>query len=174
MPYESGFALVRDPARLGAAFGMPGAPYLPGPEDPRGGYGLSGRSRRGGRGRCRSGRRWPRTAATATGRWSSGTCDLAQRLAGLVDAAPDLERLADVPLNIVCFRVRPPGVPEHDLDAVVEESLTEVMGVGWRFYLRRFLPAALKHVSSGAFRPGAIPLAKRAYRATNLPTDVIV
>jgi uncharacterized protein YndB with AHSA1/START domain len=48
------------------------------------------------------------------------------------------------------------------------------MGVGWRFYLRRFLPQALKNVSSGAFRPGAIPLPKRAYRATNLPPDVIV
>ena len=31
--------------------------------------------------------------------------DLAQHLAALVDAAPDLERLADVSLNIVCFRV---------------------------------------------------------------------
>ena len=42
VPYESGFALVRDPARLGPAFGMPGAAYLPGPDDPRGGYGLLG------------------------------------------------------------------------------------------------------------------------------------
>ena len=42
--------------------------------------------------------------------------DLAQRLARLVDEAPDLERLADVPLNIVCFRYRPPGVPEEELD----------------------------------------------------------
>lgn len=48
------------------------------------------------------------------------------------------------------------------------------MGVGWRFYLRRFLPKALAHIRDGAFRPGAIPLAKRAYRATNLPPDVIV
>jgi uncharacterized protein YndB with AHSA1/START domain len=48
------------------------------------------------------------------------------------------------------------------------------MGMGWRFYLRRFLPQALKNVSGGAFRPGAIPLARRAYRASNLPGDVIV
>ena len=41
---------------------------------------------------------------------------LAQRVAARVDAAPELERLAEVPLNIVCFRVRPPGVPEHELD----------------------------------------------------------
>jgi len=48
------------------------------------------------------------------------------------------------------------------------------MGWGWRFYLRRYLPMALKNVSGGRFTPGAIPLAKRAYRATNLPPDIIV
>jgi glutamate/tyrosine decarboxylase-like PLP-dependent enzyme len=41
---------------------------------------------------------------------------LAQRLAEQVDAAPELERLADVPLNVVCFRYRPAGVPEEELD----------------------------------------------------------
>jgi hypothetical protein len=73
VPYESGFALVRDPARLGPAFGMPGAAYLPGPDDPRGGYGRSARSPPVVPGRCRSGRRSPPMAATATGRWSSAT-----------------------------------------------------------------------------------------------------
>ena len=53
-------------------------------------------------------------------------------------------------------------------------KITFAMGVGWRFYLRRFLPMALKNVSNGTFQRGAIPLAKRAYRATNLPPDVIV
>jgi glutamate/tyrosine decarboxylase-like PLP-dependent enzyme len=33
-----------------------------------------------------------------------------------VDAAPDLERLAEVPLNVVCFRYRPPGLSEPELD----------------------------------------------------------
>jgi glutamate/tyrosine decarboxylase-like PLP-dependent enzyme len=33
-----------------------------------------------------------------------------------VEAAHDLELLASVPLNIVCFRYRPPGVPEEALD----------------------------------------------------------
>jgi glutamate/tyrosine decarboxylase-like PLP-dependent enzyme len=42
--------------------------------------------------------------------------DLAQRVARKVDEARDLERLADVPLNIVCFRYRPEGVSERDLD----------------------------------------------------------
>ena len=35
--------------------------------------------------------------------------ELARHLADVVDAAPDLERLADVQLNIVCFRYRPEG-----------------------------------------------------------------
>lgn len=42
--------------------------------------------------------------------------DLAQRIARQVDEAPDLERLADAPLNIVCFRYHPPDVPEDALD----------------------------------------------------------
>jgi glutamate/tyrosine decarboxylase-like PLP-dependent enzyme len=42
--------------------------------------------------------------------------ELARRLAGQVDAALELERLADVPLNVVCFRYRPAGVPEEELD----------------------------------------------------------
>ena len=52
--------------------------------------------------------------------------------------------------------------------------ITFAMGVGWRFYLRRFLPMALKNISNGAFRRDAIPLAKRPYRATNLPPEVII
>jgi glutamate/tyrosine decarboxylase-like PLP-dependent enzyme len=42
--------------------------------------------------------------------------DLARRLAEQVDAEPDLERLADVPLNVVCFRYRPRGAADDLLD----------------------------------------------------------
>jgi glutamate/tyrosine decarboxylase-like PLP-dependent enzyme len=41
---------------------------------------------------------------------------LARRLAEQVDAEPELERLADVPLNVVCFRYRPSGLGEEELD----------------------------------------------------------
>ena len=41
---------------------------------------------------------------------------LARRLADQVDAEPELERLAPVPLNVVCFRYRPAGVDEGRLD----------------------------------------------------------
>jgi glutamate/tyrosine decarboxylase-like PLP-dependent enzyme len=116
VPYESGFALIREPARLGRAFGMPGAPYLPGPQDPAGGYGLFGpESSR----RSRAMPIWATLAAYGRDghrQMVERHLDLAQRLARLVDEAPDLERLADVPLCIVCFRARPHGVPEKDLD----------------------------------------------------------
>jgi glutamate/tyrosine decarboxylase-like PLP-dependent enzyme len=116
VPYESGFALVREPARLGEAFGMPGAAYLPGPDDPRGGYGLLGpESSR----RARAMPIWASLAAYGRAGFRAMVerhLDVAQRLAALVDDAPDLERLAAVPLNVVCFRYRPPGVPEDELD----------------------------------------------------------
>ncbi|PRY21594.1 pyridoxal phosphate-dependent decarboxylase family protein [Pseudosporangium ferrugineum] len=116
VPYESGFALIREPQRLGAAFGMPGAAYLPGPQDPGGGYGLYGpESSR----RARALPIWATLAAYGRSGHRAMVerhAGLAQRLARAVDEAPDLERLAEVPLCIVCFRVRPPGVAEGDLD----------------------------------------------------------
>ena len=116
VPYESGFCLVRDPARLSAAFGMPGAAYLPGPDDPRGGHGLTGpESSR----RARALPLWASLYAYGRDGFAAMVrrhCDLAQHLANTVDAAPDLERLADVPLNVVCFRYHPAGLAEAELD----------------------------------------------------------
>ncbi len=118
MPYESGFALLREPDRLGVAFGMPGAAYLPGPDDPRGGYGLLGpESSR----RARALPIWATLAAygrTGYRELVERHCDLAAHLAATVDAAPDLERLAEVPLNVVCFRYRPTDLSEPELDDV--------------------------------------------------------
>lgn len=116
VPYESGFAFLKEPSRLAAAFGMPGAPYLPGPDSPRGGYALLGpESSR----RARSLPIWATLAAYGRDGYRAMVerhLDLAQRLARRVDEAPDLERLAEVPLCIVCFRVRPAGVPDDALD----------------------------------------------------------
>ena len=118
VPYESGFALVREPDRLGPAFGMPGAAYLPGPDDPRGGYGLLGpESSR----RARALPIWATLAAygrTGYRELVERHCELARHLAATVDAADDLERLAEVPLNVVCFRYRPAGLTEPELDDV--------------------------------------------------------
>ena len=118
VPYESGFALIREPARLGHAFGMPGSAYLPGPDSPGAGYGLFGpESSR----RARALPIWATLAAYGRDghrRLVERHVDLAQRLASQVDDAPELERLADAPLCVVCFRYRPPGLPEADLDGL--------------------------------------------------------
>jgi glutamate/tyrosine decarboxylase-like PLP-dependent enzyme len=97
---------------------MPGAAYLPGPDDPRGGYGLLGpESSR----RARALPIWASLAAYGRSGYRELVerhCDLAQHLAAAVDEAPDLERLAEVPLNVVCFRFRPAGLSEMELDDI--------------------------------------------------------
>ena len=116
VPYDCGFAFVRDPALLAKVFSLAAA-YLPEDEpEPTYGY-LTPESSQ----RARSIAVW--AALRAWGRAGyremvERHLDLAQRLARRVDEAPDLERLADVPLNIVCFRYRPPGVPEEELDGL--------------------------------------------------------
>jgi glutamate/tyrosine decarboxylase-like PLP-dependent enzyme len=67
---------------------------------------------------------------------------LAARLAELVDAAPDLERLAPVELSIVCFRYIPPGAPldQAALDALNKRIMETVQGEG-----RAFVSNAVLH-----------------------------
>jgi len=60
---------------------------------------------------------------------------LARRLADLVDVAPDLERLAEVELSIVCFRYAPPRLRGDDraLDALNKRVMEEVQASGAAF-----------------------------------------
>jgi glutamate/tyrosine decarboxylase-like PLP-dependent enzyme len=145
VPYESGFALVRDPARLGPAFGMPGAAYLPGPDDPRGGYGLLGpESSR----RARALPIWATLAAYGRDGYRALVerhCDLAAHLAAAVDAAPDLERLAEVPLNVVCFRYHPPGMAEPELDDINRRLAEALLDDGRVFAGRAALRPAISN-----------------------------
>lgn len=57
---------------------------------------------------------------------------LAHRLAGAVDAAPDLERLAPVALSIVCFRYAPPSLrgDEAALDALNKRLMEDLQAAG--------------------------------------------
>jgi len=153
VPYESGFAFLREPSRLATGFGMPGTTYLPGPGSPlwrapAGTAGAAGTSEEaveetaeGSAGsapgivpasrvdyallgpessrRARSFPIWATLAAYGRDGYRAMVerqLDLAQRLARLVDEAPDLERLAEVPLCIVCFRARPEGLPPDAQD----------------------------------------------------------
>ena len=105
VPYDCGFAFVRDSALLAKVFSLAAA-YLPGEEpEPTYGY-LTPELLAAGPGARRLGRP-PRWGRSGYREMVERHLDLAQRLAGLVDEAPELERLADVPLNIVCFRYRP-------------------------------------------------------------------
>jgi hypothetical protein len=60
---------------------------------------------------------------------------LAQHLAGLVDAAPDLERLAPVELSIVCFRYAPTHLRgnEQGLNALNKRVMEAVQASGAAF-----------------------------------------
>jgi aromatic-L-amino-acid decarboxylase len=71
---------------------------------------------------------------------------LAGELAGWIDAAPDFERMAPVPFGLVCFRYRPQGAGDEELDRINERLLGEVNAsrrvflthtrLGGRFVLR--------------------------------------
>lgn len=115
VPYDCGFAFVRDPKALGGTFSLDAA-YLPSADDPRPNLGFSSPE---------SSRRARALAVWATlkayGRDGYRTMverhlELAQRVRRRVDEAPDLELLGDVPLCVVPFRYRPPGLGDAELD----------------------------------------------------------
>jgi glutamate/tyrosine decarboxylase-like PLP-dependent enzyme len=128
VPYDCGFAFVKD-ASLQAPPFTSGAAYLPDPLGPKPTWGYLGpeMSRR-----ARAFDVWATLRAYGRSGYRSIVerhLDLAQHLAEHVDRAPDLERLADVTLNIVCFRYRPPDVPEERLNdlnrAIGEEAILD-------------------------------------------------
>ncbi|GAB0113383.1 cytochrome d ubiquinol oxidase subunit I [Acidisoma sp. C75] len=67
--------------------------------------------------------------AAKLGQVAEASVALAQHLARRVDAEPELQRLAPVPLNIVCFRYRAPGAAA-DLDALNARIVAEVQEAG--------------------------------------------
>jgi glutamate/tyrosine decarboxylase-like PLP-dependent enzyme len=148
VPYDCGFAFVRDSGLLARVFSLSAA-YLP-DEEPEPTYGyLAPESSQ----RARSLAVW--AALRAWGRAGyremvERHLDLAQRLAAAVDEAPDLDRLADVPLNIVCFRYRPEGVPEGELDALNTRLGADVLADG-RVYV-----GTTSFGGTVAFRPAIV------------------
>jgi glutamate/tyrosine decarboxylase-like PLP-dependent enzyme len=117
VPYDCGFVFVRDAARLARTFNV-GAPYLPDPDDPQPNPGfLTPENSR----RARALAVW----ATLRAYGRSGHREMVERHLGLarhlgerIDREPSLERLAEVQLNIVCFRAIPEGVAEDRLNAL--------------------------------------------------------
>ncbi len=115
VPYDSGYAFVRDGKYLAGAFGA-SASYLGNDAMSRAAFGNLGpeMSRR-----ARSLAVWATLRAYGRNGIRSMIerhLRLAQRVGEQVDGAPDLERLADVSLNVICFRYRPPGIASDELD----------------------------------------------------------
>ena len=117
VPYDCGFAFIRDDRWRRGAFSEQ-ADYLPPLDSPRPVFGYQ--TPEGSR-RARALAVWATLRAYgAEGHRSmvERHLDVATHLARRIDAEPAFERLAEAPLNIVCFRWRPPGVPEEELDAL--------------------------------------------------------
>jgi glutamate/tyrosine decarboxylase-like PLP-dependent enzyme len=149
VPYDCGFAFVRDRSLQPNVFGE-GAAYLPALDDPKPNWGYLGpeMSRR-----CRAFAVWATLRAYGrTGHRAivETSLDLAQRLAATVDEADDLERLADVPLNIVCFRARPAGVAEEQLDELNRRIGAGVLEDGRVFF------GSTSYDGKAAFRPAPV------------------
>ncbi len=133
VPYDSGYAFVRDHGLMARAFRY-SADYLPPEDDPRPTLGAIGpeSSRRG-----RSFAVWATLKAYGRDghrRIVEHCLDLAQRFAELVDAHPDFERMAEVPLNIVAFRYNPGGLDDVALDRL-NAALGEAVIADGRFLL---------------------------------------
>ena len=164
VPYDSGFAFVRDRSLLAGAFALSAA-YLPsvGEHPSFGALGPEASRRARGLAVWATLRAYGREGYRAM---VERHLALARRLATRVDDAPDLERLADVRLNIVCFRYRPAGVAEADLDELNARIGTAVLEDG-RVYV-----GTTRYGGRVAFRP-AIVNWRTSEADVDLITDVI-
>jgi len=149
VPYDCGFAFVRDPRLVAKTFAVAAA-YLPEHDEERPHFAaLAPESSR----RARALAVWATLRAYGSDGYRELVerhLDLAQRLARAVDEAPDLERLAEVPLNIVCFRYRPPEIREAELDALNARVGEDLLGDG-RVYV-----GTTRFDGRVAFRPAIV------------------
>jgi glutamate/tyrosine decarboxylase-like PLP-dependent enzyme len=88
---------------------------------------------------------------------------LAQRLADRVDSEPALERLAEVPLNIVCFRARPDWAADDELDALNTRLGAELLADG------RVFAGTTVYDGQVAFRPAIVN-----WQTTDADVDLLV
>jgi glutamate/tyrosine decarboxylase-like PLP-dependent enzyme len=162
VPYDCGFAFVRDQSLLLRAFSLDAA-YLPPPGDERPNYGFMGpESSR----RARSLAVW--ATLRAYGRDGHRAMverhlALARRLAAAVEEAPELELLAEAKLNIVCFRYHPPGMGEPELDELNRRLGAMVLKDGRVFF------GTTVYGGNVAFRPAIVN-----WRTTDGDVDLIV
>lgn len=146
VPYDSGYAFVRDYNLLARAFRY-SADYLPDENNDRPTMGAIGpeSSRRG-----RSFAVWATIKAYGRDghrRIVEHCLDIAQHFAEQVKQQDQLELMNDVQLNIVPFRYNPGNMSEADLDALNERLGEAVLADG------RFLVGTTKIGARTVFRP---------------------
>jgi glutamate/tyrosine decarboxylase-like PLP-dependent enzyme len=162
VPYDCGVAFVHDPAVHHGAF-TASAAYLGAEESDRPVFSnFSPEMSR----RARALAVWATLRAYGSNGYQAMVerhVGLALRLADQVDAEPDLERLADVPLNVVCFRYRPAGLSEPELDELNTRLGDAVLADG-RVYFGTTL-----YAGKVAFRPAIVN-----WRTEPVDVDLIV
>jgi glutamate/tyrosine decarboxylase-like PLP-dependent enzyme len=155
VPYDCGFAFVRDeqylrpPFRLAAAY-LP-TDELPGPEASR---------------RARALAVWATLRAYGRAGYRAMVerhLELARRLSERVDGEPELERLAETKLNLVCFRVHPPGFGDGELDELNTALGRDVLDDGRVFF------GTTVYDDKVAFRPAIVN-----WRTTERDVDLLV
>jgi glutamate/tyrosine decarboxylase-like PLP-dependent enzyme len=155
VPYDCGFAFVRDGELLREPFRLTAA-YLPTDETP------SPEASR----RARSLAVWATLRAYGRAGYRAMVerhLDLAQRLSRGVDETPELERLAETKLNIVCFRFHPPGLDEQELDELNLALGQDVLDDGRVFF------GTTRYEGKVAFRPAIVN-----WRTTERDVDLLL
>ncbi|MFZ0043657.1 MAG: aspartate aminotransferase family protein [Solirubrobacteraceae bacterium] len=163
VPYDCGFAFVRDPELLSGPFAATGAAYLP--------VGTRTRPSFGDRGpelsrRARALPVWATLKAygrTGYQEMVDRHIRLARRVGQQVQADPDFELLAPVTLNVVCFRYRPRGVPQDTLDDLNARLAAAIQADGRVFF------GTTTYGGQTAFRP-----AISNWRTTEADVDLII
>jgi glutamate/tyrosine decarboxylase-like PLP-dependent enzyme len=163
VPYDCGFAFVRNAELMHGTFALTGAPYLPVGTDERPSFGDRGpeASRR-----ARALAVWATLRAYGREGYREMVdrhLGLAQRVGRQVEAAPDLELMAPVRLNVVCFRWAPKGRSDEVTDDL-NRRLGEAVLRDGRVYF-----GTTVYRDRVAFRP-----AISNWRTTEADADMIV
>jgi glutamate/tyrosine decarboxylase-like PLP-dependent enzyme len=162
VPYDNGFVFVRDQSLLGEIFSIKAA-YLA-PTDPsRPNLGFQGPESSQ---RARAFTIWATLAAYGREGYRKIVerhLELAKRTGAAVKAAPDLELLADVKLNIICFRYNPGGKSEDELDQINADAGQMLIEDG------RVYAGTTKYAGRTAFRPAIVN-----WRTTEKDVDLLV
>jgi glutamate/tyrosine decarboxylase-like PLP-dependent enzyme len=162
VPYDNGFVFVRDQNLIAEVFSIKAA-YLA-PTDPsRPNVGFQGPESSQ---RARALTVWATLAAYGREGYRKIVerhMELAKRAGAAVQSAPDLELLADVKLNIICFRYNPGDKSEDELDQINADAGRMLIEDG------RVYAGTTKYAGRTAFRPAIVN-----WRTTERDIDILI